>query len=221
MADHHPVTPPRRCRGHDPYRRNRSPSRERRMAGTATRRRLDGRGHRSGQRYAIVPSHRPAISRRLHAGLRAVAGHASAPMPPGSVAGAGEAIGARCAANHAHGPHRTLPDSDIHHAGSEATARTPAAARIGIGRARTARRGNAAGGTGRARTARRGNAAGGTGRARTAPSEVARGADVVEPGQRDVGRGNDVGRGTRLARSPRPGWSTRRIRPVRVRRRRG
>jgi hypothetical protein len=37
-----------------------------------------------------------------------------AEMPPGRVAGAGTAIGARCAGHHPHGPHGALPDPGIH-----------------------------------------------------------------------------------------------------------
>jgi len=116
MAGHHPVTPPRRGRCHHPYRRNRSPSRERPMANTATGPGLDGRSHRSRQRHAVVPSQLPANSWRLHADLRAVADRTSAQMPPDGTPGARTAVGARCAADHAHGPHGALPDPGTHHA---------------------------------------------------------------------------------------------------------
>jgi hypothetical protein len=67
MADHHPVTPPRRCRGHDPYPRNRSPSPEMPMAGTTSGSRLDGRGRKRRVMGGAVPQrlrqpHRPPVS---------------------------------------------------------------------------------------------------------------------------------------------------------------
>jgi hypothetical protein len=60
-----------------------------------------------------VPSQRPAALRRLRPGLRALARCNRAEMPPGHVAGAGTAIGTRCAGNHAHGPHGALPGPSI------------------------------------------------------------------------------------------------------------
>ena len=85
------------------------------MAGTAARSGLDGHGSRRRRRHAMVPSQRPALSWRFHPDLCALADRDSAEMPPHGVAGAGTAIGARCAADHAHGPHGALPDPGIHH----------------------------------------------------------------------------------------------------------
>ena len=113
MADHHPVTPSGRGRGHHPFRQDRSLSRARRMAGPHSARGPHGRGHSCRRRHATVPSQRPAASRRLRPGLRALARCNRAEMPPGRVAGAGTAIGTRCAGNHAHGPHGALPGPSI------------------------------------------------------------------------------------------------------------
>jgi len=59
---------------------------------------------------------RPGPGRRLHPHLRSVAAPARGKMPPCGAARPGTAGSAGRAPDHAHGPHRAIPNPGIHHA---------------------------------------------------------------------------------------------------------